>query len=328
MSTTELTPSASTTTSGPTDRLVSALPDRIDPSIIKELSQLRPWISLAAIAREYIFVIGAIVLGTMYWNPLLYVAIVIWIGARQHAISILMHDATHYRIVKNRRLNEFIGHALLAFPMFSPFRAYRNAHYAHHRQPNTEHDPDWMHRQDDDWQFPKTRAGMIWLLVRDATGLNSFDIAREARRYNKVNDEPRWISLCRVAGYLTMFAVLIYFRLFSTYLLFWVVPYLTAHKVIFRLRAVAEHFGIETGHPYTDTRTVMPAWWERVIIAPFYVNLHLAHHLYPSVPFYNLPKLQSLIDKSETYQSMAHVTPTYMGMLYECLRDYPQQTTV
>lgn len=89
---------------------------RLDPQLVKELSQLRPWITVAHIAREWLFILAPIILCIQYWSLWLYVAVVIWIGARQHALGILMHEGTHYRITKNRLLNELIGHVFLAFP--------------------------------------------------------------------------------------------------------------------------------------------------------------------------------------------------------------------
>ncbi|MFT5265535.1 MAG: fatty acid desaturase, partial [Polaribacter sp.] len=43
-----------------------------------------------------------------HFNPLSYGLAVIIIGARMHALAILMHDATHYRFLKNRKRNDLI----------------------------------------------------------------------------------------------------------------------------------------------------------------------------------------------------------------------------
>ena len=44
-----------------------------------------------------------------------------------------------------------------------------------------------------------------------------------------------------------------------------------------------------------NTRTVLPAWWERLLIAPNRVNYHLEHHLLMTVPHYHLPRLHQLL---------------------------------
>jgi len=43
--------------------------------------------------------------------------------------------------------------------------------------------------------------------------------------------------------------------------------------------------------PWRNTRTVVARWWERLTVAPNYVNFHFEHHLAPTVPSYNLPRL-------------------------------------
>ena len=76
------------------------------------------------------------------------------------------------------------------------------------------------------------------------------------------------------------------------YLVLWVLPLVTVVQAILRLRAIAEH-GATTdfSSPLTAARTnVAPAWLEWLIF-PHHVNYHIEHHLYASVPHYNLPAL-------------------------------------
>jgi len=76
------------------------------------------------------------------------------------------------------------------------------------------------------------------------------------------------------------------------YLVLWVLPLVTVVQAILRLRAIAEH-GATTdfSSPLTAARTnTGPAWLEWLIF-PHHVNYHIEHHLYASVPHYNLPAL-------------------------------------
>ena len=48
------------------------------------------------------------------------------------------------------------------------------------------------------------------------------------------------------------------------------------------------------------------------------MGYHLEHHLFPGVPFYNLPKLHLMLMEEEVYQAKAHVTEGYMtGLMQE-----------
>jgi fatty acid desaturase len=85
------------------------------------------------------------------------------------------------------------------------------------------------------------------------------------------------------------------------------------------IRSVAEHFGdLAYEDDLSSSRTVMPSLLERFLIAPHHVGYHLEHHLYPGVPYYNLPKLHQLLMKQEEYKVKAHITIGYMsGLLRE-----------
>ena len=151
---------------------------RLDPRIIKKLSVLKPWLSVSHIALEYIFIVGAIVVCTLFWHPLLYLASIMWIGARQHAIAIMIHDGSHYRILKNRKANDFVSELFLAFPLFVTMRGYRLSHLAHHRHMNTEYDPDWVSKETPDWEFPKSRWELFVMLAKITLGANLFWMIR------------------------------------------------------------------------------------------------------------------------------------------------------
>ena len=47
-----------------------------------------------------------------------------------------------------------------------------------------------------------------------------------------------------------------------------------------RVRRLADAHRLVTNHP---------RWLERVLFAPMHMHFHAAHHLWPSIPYYNLP---------------------------------------
>jgi fatty acid desaturase len=68
----------------------------------------------------------------------------------------------------------------------------------------------------------------------------------------------------------------------------------TVVQAILRLRAIAEH-GATTdfSSPLTAARTNLGPAWLRWLVFPHNVNYHVEHHLYASVPQYNLPRLHA-----------------------------------
>src|SRR5690606_9930896 len=78
--------------------------------------------------------------------------------------------------------------------------------------------------------------------------------------------------------------------------LLWVVAWMTTFQLVTRIRAIAEHaLAPDPADPLRNTRTTLASWWERLLIAPNYVNYHLEHHLLMTVPHYNLPRLHRML---------------------------------
>ena len=89
-------------------------------------------------------------------------------------------------------------------------------------------------------------------------------------------------SLISPTGMLAM-AASIAFGFWKLLLLYWAVPLLTVFLTIRYMRNVAEHYAVEHENVLNESRTVLAPAWERWLIAPWGLNYHLEHHLYPSV---------------------------------------------
>src|SRR6202158_5461017 len=120
-----------------------SIPIKLSKEELADLSRINPLLSWLHIAAELSAIIAAIYLCERFWSPLLYLLAIAIIGARQHALLILMHDGVHYRLFRNRRLNDWTAEVILAWPNLICARAYRRNHFAHHRFLNTAQDPDW-----------------------------------------------------------------------------------------------------------------------------------------------------------------------------------------
>jgi fatty acid desaturase len=313
-----------------TDSYAGDIPTRLATTVVRELSAIDPLRSTVAIASEWTGIILAVVLYQRYLHPIFLPLVIMWIGARQHALAILMHEATHYLLFKNRRLNAVVSELFLAWPLFITTQTYRPSHFAHHRHVNTEKDPDLMRKQSSasEWEFPKSWGALVTLLVKDVFGLNTrqlvsdFDDMWDQKATTKAGVDAYVVA--RIFYYIVVLSAVTYFRVWPMFLLLWVVPILTWLKMIMRIRSIAEHFAIENDHVYTQSRTTLPSLFERLFVAPRHVSFHLEHHLYPSVPYFRLPQLHAVLMKDAIFQSRAHVTSTYLGVLKECVRSSRQ----
>ena len=230
---------------------------------LRRLSTLNSWKSLGQIALEWLLVVSCAMAcwQLMHWN--VYAAIpaylftIMFIGGRQHALSILMHEGAHFRLFKNRVANDFFTELLTAWPMHIAMRNYREHHFPHHRSPNTEEDPDWQLRsKDHSWEFPKTKPALAWMFLLDFLGMRMVDQYRTFGRYTFPHKRKRdWIDWVRECYTLTFVISFTYFGLWIPYLIFWIVPMLSWLKVALRMRTIAEHYALDYGHMFRQTRT-------------------------------------------------------------------------
>jgi fatty acid desaturase len=291
----------------------------LDPTTVRSLSAIQPWRGVLQVALEWLGVALAIFICTRFWNPLLYVLTVMWIGARQNALAVLMHEAVHYRLLPNRKWNDWIGDLFTAWPVMVTVHGFRQTHWAHHRHVNTSEDPDWQRKQNQLFRYPKSALDMIFITLKYWVG---FYAIKQLTEVNQGRDIPKGIKYSRLAFYLAVIAASIVFHFWPGLLMHWVVPLFTYFLWIIYVRGVAEHFGgIEDQHEdlLAMTRHVECNLFERLLIAPNYIHVHIGHHLYPSVPFYNLRKLQQLLMQNPEYARRAHVTHGYVAFLRELL---------
>lgn len=265
-------------------------------------------------------------IGIAIWSShwLFYVAAFIIISSRQHALGILMHDATHFRCLSNKTANNFFSDVFCAFPLGMSTSRYRYEHILHHRYLNTENDPYWReYQQDIDWHWPKTKKQAIGVLLRDLFGLNTDQMMPVIFRWSpwinhfSKNDTPPPLSLSeRLTFYLFLVSIgtLLFILDAWVYFLFlWILPLLTLTTVFVRFRTIGEHLAIPNKSELDASRHTDGAWLEHIFISPFNINYHIDHHLFASVPYYNLPKLHKVLLENPHYRRHARINKTYLG---------------
>jgi fatty acid desaturase len=294
----------------------------LDQREIKRLSALTPWRTALAIAFDWTVIAAAIGLSEWIGGIWVWLAAVLVIAGRMHALGVLIHDFAHYRFIADKALSERIGDLLLAWPLMTTVDGYRQNHLAHHRYTNTEKDPDWiiklgtMH-----FTFPQKWQYAMTNLMGYLVGVSSYRDLRSLSARLGDKPLPRTYKLWRLGFYAAVAALLFATGAWWGFLIYWVVPFLTFFLLFLYVRSVAEHFGsMDYEHELGSSRTVLPYLAERAFFAPHNVNYHLDHHLYPSVPFYNLPKLHALLLADPEYRAKAHITRGYVtGLVRECL---------
>lgn len=292
------------------------IPRLLTKAEVQGLSRIDSARFTAAVLIEVATVVAAIAVSEALHNPLVYVLAVIVIGTRINAFGALMHDAAHYRAYAYRPLNEVVGE-LLALPTTSSMAGYRNTHFSHHRALNGEDDPDWNRDSGrEEFSFPVPPKVMAGRVLRYLVGLKIFSAVGGYHGNEQTRDIPVALMRLRLAFFAVLLVAAIVFGFWKLLVLYWLVPLVTAFLAVRYLRAVAEHYAVEHEGTLNETRTVLAPAWERWLIAPWGLNYHLEHHLYPSVPCFRLHELHTLLMTREPFPQMAHITRGYFSGLF------------
>ena len=261
------------------------------------LTERSRWKGLWLVAHCWLVIAGAMLVG-MVW-PLAIPLVIVLVGNRQLGLFILMHDAAHGALHSNRRVNDWVGKWFCGFDL-QPYRSY---HLQHHRFVQQTHDPDLVLSA----PFPVTRASLWRKMWRDLSGQTFYKqrLSPLVSTFKTAGFRPRWqgvqTELARQRlfwiGNALGFAVFAALGAAWAWVLMWLVPMMTWLPLITRLRNISEHalVAVNEPDPLRHARTTHANWWERVLIAPYWVNYHCEHHMFTQIACWNLPRAHRLL---------------------------------
>lgn len=266
---------------------------------LARLREMQDWRSWASVLSNWGLVLGAMALVAVWPNPLTVLAALLVIGARQLGMAVLMHEAAHFTLFSDKRVNDWAAEWLCAFPVWTDLLSYRQYHMAHHARTWTREDPDLNLAQ----PFPVTRDSLRRKIWRDLSGQTGWkrvkytlmrDLGLRRGKMARTHESMRAFR-----GMLITNGVLLgglWLAGHPTLYLLWVGAFLTTNMLVTRIRAIAEHSMVtDPSSPLQNTRTTRANALERLLVAPNRVNYHLEHHLLMTVPHYKLPEMHELL---------------------------------
>ncbi|HEY8592839.1 MAG TPA: fatty acid desaturase [Sphingomicrobium sp.] len=186
------------------------------------------------------------------------VAMISWLNV---GLFIVAHDAMHGSLAPGRSVvNRAFGRvALFLYAGFS-YDALLPKHMGHHRQPGTEHDPDF------DAEYPRH----FW---RWYTGF--------MRRYFG------WKQLLILS--IVFVALLLVGARYANVMLFWAVPAILSSVQLFYFGTYLPHRHEDA--PFADDHRARSNGfsWIGSLLSCFHFGYHHEHHLAPHVPWWRLP---------------------------------------
>ncbi len=292
---------------------------------IQELLAVESWRGWVSIGTNWA-IVAASFAGVAIWpNPLTVVAALFLIGARQLGLAVLMHEAAHRSLLRDKNWNDWAGSWLCAYPVWSDIFAYRPYHLQHHAKNWTKDDPDIGLVL----PFPITRESLRRKIGRDLSGRTGRKFARAAwkrsiARWRAGDADGRRAFVGFVVTNALLAATLAVLGHPLLYLL-WVGAWLTVNTLVTRIRSIAEHAMVpDPADPLRNTRTTLATGWERLLLAPNRVNYHLEHHLLMTVPHYKLPRLHRMLAERGLLDG-ALVTKGYRAVLERAASKAPSE---
>ncbi len=295
--------------------------DALTRDEIDELLEMHDWRSWASVGLDWGLVFGAMALVAWLPHVLTVLLALFVIGARQLGLAVLMHEAAHRTLFSSRRVNDWVGNWLCAYPIWADLHPYRPYHLQHHAKNWTDEDPDLELAR----KHPVTAASMRRKVWRDLSGRVGWKRVRILLRRDVQGGDGMhtsraragWHNLRGVVGTNALLLAVLTLAGHPLLYLLWVGAWFTSYSLVTRIRSIAEHSSVpDPTDELQNTRTTEASWWERLFIAPNRVNYHLEHHLLMTVPHYHLPRMHELLCERGVLEH-ALVTRGYPGVLRE-----------
>lgn len=293
-------------------------PYTLDPALREQLKVRSDWRGARSVAQDYALMVVAFALPMAWPHPLAWLVSLLLLCGVHVGLAILTHEAAHKTLFASPRLNEFVGQYLCALPNFNQMPMYRAYHMAHHRLAGTRDDPDRIMVD----RYPVSRRELRRKLWRDVSGQSGIKfligIVGMTAGYWKFQQNGlaerlaygrpqrfgdyarRFVAnggLVSVGWQFAIGGVLAAFGHGELYAL-WALAFLIPFPLTMRLRVLADHAAVhdpDSTNPLLHARSTRLNVLEQLLFAPHHEHYHLEHHLMPSCPHWNLPKLHAVL---------------------------------
>lgn len=269
---------------------------------VRELSTLRPAIPIRDTLVAWAWIIAAWTVAAIadrWWVTALAVVVV---GNRFYVLFIVGHDGFHRRVLASPSANDLFCDVFVFAPIGAITRINKKNHLLHHQYLSTPDDPDRHKHACFNKATGLELIGYLSSVTSAVTSLRNIFLGREQE---PTRDPARPRHTVRDIGLLAAWQLLLIGGLTIAfgwwgYPVMWLLAVFLFTFLADNFRTFAEH-----SHPEADEQadthrlvTNVPNWLERQLLAPCNMHYHAAHHLWPSIPYYNLPAADAMMRSS------------------------------
>ncbi|KVW14648.1 fatty acid desaturase [Burkholderia cepacia] len=236
------------------------------------------------------------------------IAAIFVIGNRQRALGNLLHEGGHQNLSNSRDVNDRIACFLLAPPLFNELTLYRLQHAWHHGSlGDPVHDPDYLSsvtHAGDQWFTAYLRVlttPSIWA----GSMFGHFISRRLALRQKLVI--VLWWAACEA-----LFDVAVGPHFALLFIALWIAARATVFHAITTFREMTDHYGLEPGGIFSYTRDIPDHGLSSVLLHPHHNGYHLTHHLFPHIPYLDLPEFHVHLKQISAFSQHAIICDFYV----------------
>ena len=271
---------------------------------VRELSRLTPQRVCVDVLVNWLCIVAAWYAAYRWPTWWVYVLAFLVVGNRYYSLFIVGHDGLHRRLFSSITLNERFTDLFILGPIGAITRTGKRNHLAHHLHLSTAKDPD-RHRHA---CFNKSDHAEFGLFLSGISGfwssVSNVYFKKESKKTGDFESNRLGaLDLTIIVGW----QLLIWLGLSSV--LGWWAPVALFYAPLYCLTYLTDNFRsfAEHSHPESDQKadlhrlvTYVAPRWELELFAPMNMNYHAALHLWPSIPYYNLPKADNMIRERNT----------------------------
>ncbi len=262
--------------------VTGGLEDEIDA--LHELSARKRACELAFFSLLYS--IGAVFVFYSEITPVFTLTGIAFMGVALNSLAILLHDGLHGLLVINPRLNHLFSF-LVGLPVMLSATAYHATHVNHHYE---------LGRKLDYGTYSQhlKNPSLIWIayFVQLFLGTIVYIVFIPYLAFRVASRRARVFIILEYAAIMVSYFFLFRMVPLNTLMMYWFYP-IVLSIVLTNIRGVASHALGDTENIYLSSRTVTSSKWVSFLF--LHENYHLEHHLFPSVPSYNLSKMHELV---------------------------------
>lgn len=297
---------------------------------LKSLTKLIHWRAVLDLAVAFSSIAVGPLVYAIWPHPLTFAFAFVFSIRTFNCFAQLVHMSDHGALFANPWANRAAGN-IAASCLGYTRTGHRLAHLNHHLYLNTSRDPDRI------WGAPdEPTRDLLRHWLRDLFFMSAIErLLQYSQADSRTFSVTPWKKLTPqflIDGVARMYPVFVMQGMilafywvtlgFFYYVALWVLPILTFYPAQIRLRSTVEH-SFDIGHQPVSpqdlwvTRSTVATFVERFVFAPFAIEYHFEHHLFPIVPHYNLHKVRRLLLDAGI---AIPVVPGYLSFVFRKMR--------